>query len=88
VGVVTSFATVMKILSKTLEFFWNKFLVNPAIILKNWNSTVQPKIKRNGKVLESGKHYKAGFENSADGTNLVLWFNYESKETTNFEIIQ
>lgn len=65
----------------------NQYIVNPAFIIKNWGNSDPSKIKMNGKALDIGKQVFVGFENTNDGNDLVLWFDYESREMTTFEII-
>ena len=61
------------------------YIENPAIVLKKWGKT-EAKVTFNGKKLRPGKGCRIGYENSDDSTNLVVWFNQQSKEAAKITI--
>lgn len=61
------------------------WIVNPTFIIKNWGKNIID-LKVNGKVLNSGEDYFAGYEKTQTGTDLVIWINMTSKKATTFEI--
>lgn len=65
----------------------NQFIRNPAFIIENWGADSPADIILNGKIMEPGKDVRIGHEKTSIGTNLVLWFNYRSGETSTFEIL-
>jgi hypothetical protein len=43
-------------------------------------------VKVDGKRIEHGKDYKAGYEETATGFDLVLWLDMKSTETVRFSL--
>jgi hypothetical protein len=75
-----------------LEFKLGRFsyeaplhIVNPAFVVKDWGES-DVSVKVNGKRIERGKDYKAGYEETPTGIDLVLWVRMKSTETTRFSI--
>ena len=60
-------------------------VVNPAFVVKNWGDT-QVKLKLNGKEIPHGKTFRFGYERRLDGTDLVLWIQYETEQPVNIEL--
>jgi len=54
-------------------------IVNPAFVLKGWGES-DVIVKSGDRIFEEGTHYRKGYENKIDGTNLVLWFDGASEE--------
>lgn len=52
------------------------WLVNPTIIIKNWNKTTQAfTLKVNRIALSNGRGYRVGYERTKTGTAMVLWLH-------------
>jgi len=54
-------------------------LVNCAFVIKNWGET-GAQISVNGKVLSKRKEIRTGYRKRMDGTDLIVWIEYESTE--------
>jgi hypothetical protein len=49
-------------------------LVNPAFVIRNWNDTINAfMVKVNNTVMEAGKNYRFGYEQTESGKDLVIW---------------
>jgi len=64
------------------------WLVNPTIIVSNWNQAAVGDVSVNNGQLVSGIDFRAGYETNGAGTNLVLWLNktYDLNNATNHSI--
>ena len=52
------------------------WLVNPAIVVKNWNqSEVGISLELNGTALSSSVDFRSGYEQTEQGKDLVIWLN-------------
>lgn len=52
------------------------WLVNPAIVVPNWNqSEIGFRFELDGKVLSNGADYRFGYESTTKGKDLVIWLN-------------
>jgi hypothetical protein len=61
------------------------FLVNPAFIVKDWG-TGGVKLTVDGKVIEHGKDFRIGYEDTPTGTDLILWLRMLSSTPTQFTL--
>ena len=61
------------------------YIVNPAFIIKDWG-TSGVELKVDGKIVNQGKYFRVGYEETHTGTDLVLWLNMKSDETVKFSI--
>jgi len=60
-------------------------IVNPAFVVKDWGEA-DVVVKVNGKRIERGKDYKAGYEETPTGIDLVLWVKMMSTEPVHFAL--
>ncbi len=60
-------------------------LVDPAIVIKNWGDGV-PRLAVNGKGVAWGPDYRYGKVNTLEGTDLVLWFKFQSTQPTTIDV--
>jgi hypothetical protein len=75
-----------------LEFKLGRFsyeaplhIVNPAFVVKDWGES-DVVVKVNGERIERGKDYRAGYEETASGIDLVIWIEMKSTEQARFSI--
>ncbi|MHC4676509.1 MAG: LamG domain-containing protein, partial [Planctomycetota bacterium] len=54
-------------------------VVNPAFVIKNWGEDGAA-LKVNGKDVKRGDGFRLGRRCSLEGTDLIVWMKYESKE--------
>lgn len=63
-------------------------IVNPAFIVRNWNDTINGiVVKVDDVVLEAGRGYRYGFEQSDKGTDLIIWLPMKSGTAKHFTIM-
>ena len=55
-------------------------IINPVIILKGWGRGPIA-LEIDGTPVRQGKHFRVGYEDSEDGTNLVLWLKLKSTKS-------
>ena len=60
-------------------------IVNPAFIVKDWG-TSGVKLMVDGKLIESGKEFRIGYEETPTGTDLILWLKMKADKTVKFSI--
>ena len=60
-------------------------IVNPVFIVKGWGSS-SAEVKLNGKVLEEGENLRLGYEQSATGSDLIIWLKHKGREKIDVEI--
>jgi hypothetical protein len=60
-------------------------IVNPAFVIKDWGES-DVVVKVDGKRVEHGKDYKAGYEETHTGIDLILWFKMKSTKALRFVI--
>jgi hypothetical protein len=60
-------------------------IVNPAFVIKDWGES-DFIAKVDGKAVQRGKDFRAGFEQTPTGKDLILWFNLKSRQETTFSI--
>lgn len=67
------------------NIFAPMWLVNPAIIVKDWD---EPGVvlKVDGQTVEQGKDFRVGYEQTPTGKDLVIWLNMKRNESTRFSI--
>jgi hypothetical protein len=61
------------------------FLVNPAFIVKDWG-TGGVKLTVDGKVIEHGKDFRIGYEDTPTGTDLILWLMMSTSKPVQFTL--
>jgi hypothetical protein len=67
-------------LSVTLAATADSPLVNPAIVVENWDKPVTVKV--NGKVMTGKDHVRTGFSNIEGASKLVVWFKMDANAKT------
>jgi len=50
-------------------------LVNPALVIRNWN-LAQAKVRVNGRLLAEGSDLRTGVTHRLDGEDLVVWMRH------------
>jgi hypothetical protein len=60
-------------------------IVNPTFIVKDWDTT-GVELKVDGERIEPGRDFRIGYEETATGTDLILWLKMTSSEPTKFKI--
>ena len=61
--------------------------VNPAFVVRDWGE-MDCELKINGETIERGKDFRSGHVPNSEGTDLVLWVKFESKDTVKVEIFR
>lgn len=56
----------------------NSPVINPAFVIKNWGEK-DIVLELDNKKLKKGKDYYTGYSSRMEGTNLLVWINYESR---------
>jgi hypothetical protein len=54
-------------------------IVNPAFIIKGWERS-DVEIMVDGKTMQRGKDFRAGYEDTEHGTNLIIWLKLRSSK--------
>jgi len=60
-------------------------VINPCFVVKSWGQG-RVGVKMNGRKLEKADGYRAGYRDSLEGTDLIIWIQAESDETVGVEI--
>jgi len=60
-------------------------IVNPAFIVKDWG-TSGVKLTVDGKLIEPGREFRIGYEETPTGTDLILWLMMSSAKSTQFAL--
>jgi hypothetical protein len=60
-------------------------IVNPAFVVKDWGMA-GIELKVDGKLIEPGKDFRIGYEETPSGTNLILWLKMSSTESKQFTL--
>jgi len=60
-------------------------IVNPAFIVKDWG-TSGVKLTVDGKLIEPGKEFRIGYEDTPTGTDLILWLKILSSKQMQFTL--
>ena len=55
-------------------------IINPVIILKGWGRGPIV-LEIDGTPVGQGRHFRVGYEDREDGTNLVLWLKLKSTQS-------
>ena len=55
-------------------------IINPAIIVKGWGRAPVA-LEINDRPIKQGTDFRVGYENTKDGTNLVLWLKLKSTKS-------
>jgi hypothetical protein len=80
---------------ETLEFMLDEYenmnapmrLVNPAFVVRNWDDTTHGIVlKVNNNVMEAGKDYRFGYEQTEDGQDLVIWLQLNTRSEINISV--
>ena len=61
------------------------WIINPAFIIKDWD-TPGLELKVDGKIIEPGKDFRIGLEETPTGKDLILWLKMTSNNPTKFTI--
>jgi hypothetical protein len=62
-------------------------LVNPAFVVKNWNDTINAfALNVNNTVMEAGKDYRFGYEQTESGKDLIIWLPMMTMTKKNISI--
>jgi hypothetical protein len=62
-------------------------IVNPAFVIKNWNDTINGiVVKVDNAILEAGKDFRYGFEQTDSGNDLVIWMPMKSETAKHIAI--
>jgi hypothetical protein len=57
-----------------------QYCVNPAFVVKNWGDG-GVELKIDGRKIKRGKKFRVGYEDTEDGTNLVIWLKLKSTKS-------
>lgn len=60
-------------------------LLNPAFIIKNWNSEL-PALSINGKKVKQGKDFRQGIRKGSFGEDLIVWIRLETQKPVKIEL--
>ena len=60
-------------------------VVNPAFVIKKWDST-DAELKINGTRINRGNKFRFGHRDTLDGSDLVVWLKYESTKPMRFSL--
>jgi hypothetical protein len=60
-------------------------VLNPCFVIENWG-TSDPVLSVNKKQMTQGNDFRIGFEETLEGTNLIIWLSFKSKEITQINI--
>ena len=61
--------------------------INPALVIKGWNSKTAATVQLDGKELVEGNGFRQGTYRDTDGTKtMVVWIENESTKPLNIEI--
>ena len=71
-------------LSITLQASSDSPIVNPAIVVRNWDAGVE--IRVNGKPMVPGKSLRLGFAQRLEGCDLIIWLQAEAHEPVRIEL--
>lgn len=63
----------------------NSPVVNPAFLVKNWGDS-KVRLTINGAVLEQGAHFRTGHMPHENGTDLIVWIQFESDEQVKIQL--
>ena len=63
----------------------NSPVFHPAFVIRNWGQSAAS-LRLNGRPISWGSMAKRGYEDTLDGTNLVIWLKMESDEPVNIEV--
>ena len=74
----------VNLLDVTLQATAASPLVNPALVILNWN-LAQAKVRVNGRLLAEGSSLRTGITHRLDGEDLVVWMRHSG--TTPLRII-
>lgn len=55
-------------------------IVNPAIVVKGWGKAPVV-LEIDGKPVKQGKHFRVGYEDTDEGTDLVMWLKLKSTDS-------
>lgn len=76
-----------KTLSFTIDANSDSPVINPVLVLKNCNAQ-NPKIKINGKFLESDDALRTGQEYDVNGKpKIIIWMNYTTNKPVQIEVV-
>ena len=76
-----------KALSVSLSGKQKQPVVNPCLVVKNWDDKAKVSLKINGKTIESGPDFRQGIIRDTDGTRtLIVWVKVTSKSKSVIEI--
>ena len=59
-------------------------IIDPAFVVKDWGYG-DVSLKVNGSAIERSKDFRVGHRERLEGTDLIVWFRYESTEPMTVE---
>ncbi|HUT30486.1 MAG TPA: LamG domain-containing protein [Sedimentisphaerales bacterium] len=62
-------------------------VVNPAFVISSWGED-DAALKVNGKDVKRGRSFRLGHRSSLEGTDLIVWIKYESKEPVRISLLR
>jgi hypothetical protein len=71
-------------LNITLQASSDSPVVNPAIVIENWDGDVR--IRVNGKPMARGKSLRVGFAHRLQGGDLIIWLQTEQREPLHIDL--
>jgi len=60
-------------------------VVDPAFVVNNWGYG-DADLQVNGKTIEQGKDFRVGHRERLDGTDLIVWFRFETTEPATIKL--
>lgn len=60
-------------------------LVNPAFIVKDWGES-DVSLEIDSKPVQRGDNFRVGYEDTATGTDLIIWLKMKSSDTVKFSL--
>jgi len=61
-------------------------IVNPTFIVKDWDES-KVKLEVDGKIVQPGKDFRIGYEETPSGYDLILWLQMSSSKPMQFKLI-
>jgi hypothetical protein len=72
-------------LNFTLDASDRSPVVNPAFVIQGWGDS-QANLTINSKAVEQGPDFHTGYVHRLEGTDLVVWFRYDSNQPVEFSL--
>ncbi|MHC4355511.1 MAG: hypothetical protein ACYS0H_22655, partial [Planctomycetota bacterium] len=61
-------------------------VVDPAFVVKNWGYG-DAALQVNGRTIEQSRDFRVGHRERLDGTDLIVWFRFETTEPATIMIM-